>query len=320
MWEALVTLALIVIYIVYEYRIKKPGQIILYESKGRVQNRKGKFYPRHFSLVVKNVTNSFTTRVEAEAVGKIAVNVKLAVTISPSITNIAQLMKIGGWDSEVLGEASKEFDVILQGYVKEETEKYDIEEITSEKINSAIKARIADVPESMGIEIISLTVQSVEPADRKISEAIRQKESARILEETERVNQKARIAASRLKLEADEEVMKSEHELELKKYKLKDVELDKESSLANKKLQEELKRNKMRLEIEKEEVSLLKNNPELLLLTPQVARLAEASQNLKNARTVVSLGDLDNETQIVSVFRNFLKKIVGVTEDSKSKK
>ncbi len=44
----------------------------------------------------------------------------------------------------------------------------------------------------------------------------------------------------------------------------------------------------MRLAFEKEELEVLKSSPELLMLTPQAARLAEASQNLKNARTVIS--------------------------------
>ena len=48
----------------------------------------------------------------------------------------------------------------------------------------------------------------------------------------------------------------------------------------------------MRLAYEKEELEVLKSSPELLMLTPQVARLAEASQNLKNARTVISLSPL----------------------------
>lgn len=321
MWTAIIILALILIYLVFEYRIKKPGQIVLFESKGKVFHRKGKFFPRHFSLAIPNVTNSFTTSVEAEAAGKIGVNVRLAVTISPSLNNIGQLMKVGGWDKTVLAEAAKELDVILQGYVKAETEKYDVDQVNSEKIFKGIKDRIGDVQEKLGIEILSLTVQSVEPADKKISEAIRQKESARILEETEKTNQLARISAAQMKLKADEEIMKYEHELELKKYKLKEIELENESALANKKLQEELKRSKMRLEVEKDEVSLLKENPELLLLTPQVARLAEASQNLKNARTVVSLGDLENDTQVVGIFKNLLKKIVGTaSDDSKSKR
>ena len=37
----------------------------------------------------------------------------------------------------------------------------------------------------------------------------------------------------------------------------------------------------MQLDFEKDELRLLKDSPELLLLTPQAARLAEASQSIE---------------------------------------
>ena len=52
----------------------------------------------------------------------------------------------------------------------------------------------------------------------------------------------------------------------------------------------------MRLAFEREELEVLKSSPELLMLTPQAARLAEASQSLKNARTVISLSPQDPPT------------------------
>ena len=55
---------------------------------------------------------------------------------------------------------------------------------------------------------------------------------------------------------------------------------------------------------------MLKNNPELLLLSPQAAKLAEASQSLKNARTVVNLSgnELSQGSDLLSLFQNFLEK------------
>ena len=44
------------------------------------------------------------------------------------------------------------------------------------------------------------------------------------------------------------------------------MEEEKEAALALKKLNEQIKRDKIKLEIEKEEMSMFKNNPELLLL------------------------------------------------------
>jgi len=58
-------------------------------------------------------------------------------------------------------------------------------------------------------------------------------------------------------------------------------------------VREELERREMQLEMDRQEVELVAQNPELLILTPQVARLAEASQSLRNARTVVSLSGDD---------------------------
>jgi hypothetical protein len=46
------------------------------------------------------------------------------------------------------------------------------------------------------------------------------------------------------------------------------------------------------------------------MLTPQAARLAEASQSLKNARTVISLSpqDLDHGSELLGFFQNLLQK------------
>ena len=68
----------------------------------------------------------------------------------------------------------------------------------------------------------------------------------------------------------------------------------------------------MQLSLQREEMRLLKENPELLLLTPQAARLAEASQALKNARTVVSLspGDAQQSPEILGMFHQLLQNAV----------
>jgi len=243
--------AVIIILLAVEYRIKKPGQIILYESNGLVKYRKSNFYPKHFSLVIPNTTYTLTSSVEPEAKGKIGLMVKYSASVTPSLKNISKLIRIGGWGKDVLNDAAKELDVILQGIVKEYTEKFDIEEIKSEGIANYLREKVKETEVQLGLEIISLTIQSVEPADRKIAEAIRQKEASRILEETEKNNQKTRIQTAQMKLKADEEIIKYEHELALKKIQLKEVEEDKEASVALKKLNEQVKRDKIKLEIEK---------------------------------------------------------------------
>jgi hypothetical protein len=46
------------------------------------------------------------------------------------------------------------------------------------------------------------------------------------------------------------------------------------------------------------------------MLTPQAARLAEASQNLKSARTVISFTpqELAQGSELLSLFQNLLQK------------
>ena len=59
------------------------------------------------------------------------------------------------------------------------------------------------------------------------------------------------------------------------------------------------------------------------MLTPQIARLAEASQNLRNAKTVVSLSqnDVTQGSQIIGILHNFLQNIIqNQTKNSKNNK
>ena len=314
----IIILILILILLIFtEYRIKKPGQIVLYESNGLVKYRKSKFYPRHFSLPLQNTTYTLTATVEPEVKGKIALVVKYAASVTPSLESISKLIRVGGWGKEALNDAAKELDIIIQGKIKEFTENFEIEEIKSEGITGYLREKLKDSGMQLGLEILSLTIQSVEPADKKITEAIRQKEASRILEETEKTAQQARINTAKMKLNADEEILNYEHQLEMKKFQLKESEEDKEAGLAMKKLNEQVKRDKIKLAVEQEEMGIFKNNPELLLLTPQVARLAEASQNLKNARTIVSLGDFENSSQMVDMIKNFLG---GLLQSASAKK
>ena len=80
--------------------------------------------------------------------------------------------------------------------------------------------------------------------------------------------------------------------------------------LAQQRLEDELARDRLRLAFEKEELEILKNNPELLVLTPQAVRLAEASQGLKNARTVISLTpqDVASGSELLNLFQELLQK------------
>ena len=161
----------------------------------------------------------------------------------------------------------------------------------------------------------------MQPTDPEMSDALRQQEQARLLEQTERLNNQARSAAAKAKYQADEEISQMEHELAMKKLQLKGTVLGKESVLAEKGLEDELTRNRMRLAFEKEELEMLKNSPELLMLTPQAARLAEASQNLKNARTIVSFTpqELAQGSELLGMFQSMMQRALEEKQEKKKK-
>jgi hypothetical protein len=298
----------VIIFFLYEYRIKRPDQIVLFESVGKILIRKSRFYPKHFSLALPGTAYTKQLTMESVAKGNLDIKIKISVTVAASFDSISALIRTGGWNSAAVSNSAKELEVIINSQVKQYTEKYEIEELSSEKIFNYLDEKIKISREKLGLEIVSLTIQSFEALDPAISNALKQQESARIMEQTESLNQNARITTARAKLKADEEIAVMENVLELKKYELKKTELEKESFLAQKRMEEELTRKKMNLEFDKSELELLKNNPELLMLTPQAARLAEASQSLKNARTVVSLSpnDMSLGSDLIGMFQKFL--------------
>jgi hypothetical protein len=312
MWTAAIVAVLLVALAVYEYRLRKPGQLVLRESDGTVRLRGRRFYPRHFSLALPGTTHALELKIDSVARGSIQIRTALVVTVAPSREHLARLVLAGGWQRDAVARSARELETVIQGMVKEFTERYLIEELSSEKLREHLWTSVEQSAPLFGLALVSLTIQSVDPADPAIAEAMRRRESARILEQTELLNQQARVATARAKLEADERIALSEHELELKRFDLKQAELEKEARLAQMRTEEELKRSRLRLAFEKEEMALLKSNPELLLLSPQAARLAEASQNLRNARTIVSLGfsDAERESGLAGLFQRFLALVL----------
>jgi hypothetical protein len=302
----------------FEYRIRQPDILVLYESKGRIGVRKGLVYPRHFSLPLKRTTCPIQLTIEATAVGNLGIRVKLIGSVAPSLEHIQSLIRVGGWNSEAPARAAEEAQVLLQGLVKEYTERSEIHTLFSTGILNYLNERSALNKENFGVELISLAVQSLEPTDPEIADALRQQEQARLLEQTEHLNHQARAAAAKAKYQADEDIAEMEHTLELKKAELKKILLEKESALAHQRLEDELTCNRMRLSFEREELEVLKSSPELLMLTPQAARLAEASQILKNARTVISLTpqDLAHSSEFLTLFQNLLQKALEAKKEA----
>jgi hypothetical protein len=312
----IIVIACVLVFL-WEYRIRQPDVLALYESKGEISVRKGPIYPRHFSLPLKRTTCPIQLSIEATAAGDLGMHIKLVGSVAPSVKYIQCLIRVGGWDQEAVARAAKEAQVLLEGLIKEYTERFEIHAISSTSILNYINEHSNLVEEKFGVELVSLTVQSLEPTDPEIADALRQQQQASLLEETERMSHEARVAAAKAKYQADEEIAEMDHTLELKKASLKQVLLEKESALARQRLEDELVRSRMRLAFEKEGLDVLRSSPELLMLTPQAARLAEASQNLKNARTVISLSpqEFDHGSELLGLFQNLLQKALGTKKE-----
>lgn len=294
----------------FEYRIRQPDVIVLYESNGQIGLRRGLLYPRHFSLPLKRTTYPLQLTIEAAAVGNLVVRIKLVGSAAPSAKHIQSLIRVGGWDGEAVERAVDQVRILLQGLIKEFTERSDIHAISSPAILNHLNEHLRLIEERFGVELISLAVQSLEPTDPKIADALSQQEEARLLEQTEQLNHQARVVAAKAKYKADEEIAEMEHALELKRAELSKIQFESDAELAHLRIEDELARSRLRLAFEKEELEVLSKSPELLMLTPQAARLAEASQSLKNARTVISWTpqELANGSALFTWFRNLLQK------------
>jgi len=308
----------IILLALFEFRIRQPDFLVLYESKGRISLRKGLIYPRHFSLPLKRTTCPVQLTVDATAAGNLGVRVILIGSAAPSLENLPALIRVGGWNRDAVVRATDEVQVLLQGLVKEYTERSGISTLSSANILAYLNERSEVVTEKFGVELISLAIQSLDPTDPEIADALRHQEQARLLEQTEHLSQQARVAAAQAKAQADEEIVKMEHKLDMKKTGLKKLLLEKESALSQQSLTDELARNRMRLAFEMEELDVLKSSPELLMLTPQAARLAEASQNLKNARTVISLTPQESArgSELLNLFQELLQKALKARKQS----
>ena len=260
MWIAIAILAIIIIAFLFEYRVRKPDEIVVYESAGIIRKRKGRLYPRHFSLAMSGTIHSTELKIEAEAKGKILLHVHLVATVAASMNHLQNLIRAGGWNKDNVVRALKELDNSLRVVIKEFTEKQEIENLPAEQLSAHLQKKIGNTVEELGLDIISLNVYSIDPVDEKITDSIQQRETARIVEETEKENQKARVTAAKAKIAADEQIAISEHELEIKKYKLRKIKEEEETKIANLRIKEELDRRKLQLEFDRKEVDLLKDH------------------------------------------------------------
>ena len=304
---------LIGVLIAIEYRFRNPDSLIIREGKEGFAERKSRLYPRHLSLVLPRTTHAFQVRVEAIARGNLDVRAVLAASVAAAPDHLDALVRMGGWRKDAVERAAKELEGQLQSQVKEYTEQFTVEALSSQKLLEYLQQQLPASKERLGIEVVSLVLLSYGPGETRIVEALQQQEHARILERTETLQQQARIAAAKTKLKADEEIALLEHALELKKYEMKKNQVAQESALADLRVDDDIRRHRKQLLLDKEEFEMLKSNPELLMLTPQAARLAEASQGLRNARTVVSLSpqDLAQGSDLLGMFQRLLQNALG---------
>jgi hypothetical protein len=317
----LVLIVLVVAAAAYEIRLRRPDVIVIQETPRGIRIRPGRLYARHAGVPMTRTTHSFGQTIEASARGNLDVRVKLAVTVSASVEHLTELVRIGGWSDDATARAAKELEVLLLGFVKEFAEGRDIDAISSEALHAHLLQRAKETSGNLGIDIITLTVTSLEPVNGQIADALRQREQARILEQAESLQQQARVAAARARLKADEEIAAMESALESRKFEMRERQMREESKLSAARADHDLRLKKMHLEFEQEEMRVLRESPELLLLTPQAARLAEASQSLKNARTVVTLASPEGAqgSDVVGVFQNLLQAAVAALKQKKER-
>ncbi len=309
---ASIFLLIIILFFIFEIRIRRPDQIVLSDVNGQVRQKKGRFYARHFSLAVPSTILTSTLELESEAQGKLPVKIKLSLTTAADEDHLTELVRTGGWNVEVVQKASKELGLFVQSLANAFCEKREIEELSSKDLHDFLLKQLSPQAAQLGLKLIGVNIQSIEPVDPEIAEAMQQQEAARIQEKTEKTNQNARLEAAKIRLEVEDNIRKLEHQLQLQELERKQAEQEREAQLARFKVEQELERRKLQFSQEQAEMEVFEKHPELLLLSPQLARLAEASQQLKNARTVVSLSGLDGQkgNQIFELFEQFLQKVL----------
>jgi len=283
-------LVLVAGVVALEFRVRQPDQLVLTEKGGRVVVRKGRFYPRHFSLSVPAVVRSISLEIPAEAKGHVPVKAKILVAVAPDPRRVEALVRVGGWQRNAAEAAAAALQDSVQAVVRALVEKREIDALSTGELDRSFRNELEKAAADYGLAVVSAHVLAVEPEDSELAEAMARREAARIREETERATQEARVAEAKARFAAEEAIAETEHRLALKRLKMRSEQERREAELARIRVEEEAERRRLQLQVDREEVELLAGHPELLILTPQVVRLAEASQTLRNARTVVSLG------------------------------
>jgi hypothetical protein len=317
-WITLAALiAILVLVWLIEYRYRRPDQIVLRERKGVVEENKKRWYPRHTSLALPGNVYAVQSQVDTEARGKLGVRVVMDLAVAPSRNHLHALVRAGGWSSDVVVHATRELERRTHALIREFAEQKDIDVLAPEVLKKQLTKQVSEMALLLGLELDNLHIQSIEPLDKQITEAMQRREADRILEETEKASQQARVSAEKARIEADTEIADREHSLRLKKLELLGKEQAREAALAEARVREEQKRRLMQIETESREMELLKSHPEMILLSPPLAQLAESSQQLRNARTVVNLQGQDGSA--VGFIQELLQDVLKRLQKSETK-
>ncbi|MDD3806876.1 MAG: hypothetical protein PHE86_02405 [Candidatus Marinimicrobia bacterium] len=312
-----VIIILLLIWLV-EYRYRRPNQIVLRERKGIVEEDKKRWYPRHTSLAFPGNVYGIQSQVDAEARGKLGVRIIMDIAVAPAREHLHGLVRAGGWTPDVVIHATRELERRIHALIREFTEQRDIDSLQTEILKKQLIKQVSETAMLLGLELDNLHIQSIEPLEKRITEAMQRREADHILEETEKASQQARVAAEKARIEADTEILAQEHLFQVKKLELLEKVQAKEATLAEARVREEQKRRLLQIQTERQELELLNNHPELILLSPQLAQLAESSQQLRNARTVVNLQGIDGEA--VNVFQEVVREVLKRLQKNESKK
>lgn len=297
------------------FRLKRPDELILLERKGKIILWKRRIFPRKLCLVLPSTIHSIGVEVNTQARGKLDIMVRLSISFFADRDNIENLIKVCGWTPQALEKAGKELQASVQGFVGEIVEPMDAAELSREIIHEQIIDRLKSYEPQLGVKVTSVTVYCAEATDRKIADTLRKREEARLQEETEKAIQASRLAQALAKVEADEKIAEAQHSLAMKELDLRKESESATAELAKAEEQQALERRRLQLEVEREEIELLRKNPNLLLLAPQVTKLVEASQSLKNAETVVSIS-----ADLLSQLPQPLQQLFAILTDQKANK
>ena len=288
----LVVALAILLAILFEYRLRRPDEWALTEKGNAILRRSGRFYPRHFTLAFRATHHSMSQEMSADVRGFITVKIRYTLTVAPDAGNIAPLIRAGGWQKELVQNAARELLIESQTIIRSACESQALEALQSGTVREALLAQKDHFRKAYGLELVSINIPVIEPADKSIGENLREREAARIERETEQVRQETRIAKEELRLQADRRIAAENQKLELLRQQLQQEREKSENELSALRVESEAARRQILLATEKAELELAAAHPETLLTHPQLARLIEAGQSLKNAQTVVTFGEL----------------------------